>query len=87
MTSIDFLNHKQQQQQQQQQIMGCRKFAKFYKLFNGTINKTVKESLRKHAYSNILKILPPNNENFQTKILIFFKCLLKTEPPRRVTTI
>ena len=29
-------------------------------------------SLRKHAYSNILKILPPKNENFQTKIPIFF---------------
>ena len=24
-------------------------------------------SLRKHAYSNILKILPPKNENFQIK--------------------
>ena len=24
-------------------------------------------SLRKHAYSNILKILPPKNENFQMK--------------------
>ena len=24
-------------------------------------------SLRKHAYSNILKILPPENENFQIK--------------------
>ena len=34
--------------------------------------------LRKHAYSNILNILPPKNENFQIKILIFFKFLLKT---------
>ena len=25
------------------------------------------QSLRKHAYSNILKILPPKNENFQIK--------------------
>ena len=25
------------------------------------------EKLRKHAYSNIMKILPPKNENFQTK--------------------
>ena len=25
------------------------------------------EPLQKHAYSNILKILPPNNENFQIK--------------------
>ena len=29
-------------------------------------------ALRKHAYSNILKILPPKSENFQMKILIFF---------------
>ena len=28
--------------------------------------------LRKHAYSNILKILPPETESFQIKILIFF---------------
>ena len=35
-------------------------------------------SLRKHAYSNILKILPPKNENFQIKFLIFFIFLLKT---------
>ena len=34
-------------------------------------------SLRRHAYSNILKILPPKNENFQIKILIFFIFLLK----------
>ena len=27
----------------------------------------VKITLRKHAYSNILKILPPKNENFQMK--------------------
>ena len=29
-------------------------------------------SLRKHAYSNILKISPPKSESFQIKILIFF---------------
>ena len=29
-------------------------------------------SLRKHAYSNILKILPPNKENFQIKNLYIF---------------
>ena len=29
------------------------------------VNKGV--SLRKHAYSNILEILPPKNENFQIK--------------------
>ena len=31
------------------------------------IAKEMKPSLRKHAYSNILKILPPKNENFQMK--------------------
>ena len=35
-------------------------------------------SLRKHAYSNILKILPPTAESFQIKILVFFIFLLKT---------
>ena len=35
-------------------------------------------ALRKHAYSNILKILPPKNENFQINIQIFFIFLLKT---------
>ena len=29
-------------------------------------------ALRKHAYSNILKISPPKTESFQIKILIFF---------------
>ena len=33
---------------------------------NHLISKTI-ISLRKHAYSNILKILPPKNENFQIK--------------------
>ena len=36
-------------------------------------------TLRKHAYSNILKILPPKNGNFSDKKnLIFFIFLLKT---------
>ena len=34
--------------------------------------------LRKHAYSNILKNLPPKTESFHIKILIFFIFLLKT---------
>ena len=38
---------------------------------------SVKVSLRKHVYSNIRKILPTKNENFQIKILIFFLFLLK----------
>ena len=29
-------------------------------------------SLRNHAYSNILKIFPPKNENFQIKISDIF---------------
>ena len=33
---------------------------------------STKVSLRKHAYSNILKISPPSTESFQMKILIFF---------------
>ena len=37
-----------------------------------------RESLRKHAYSNILKILPPKNEFFSEKNLIFLIFLLKT---------
>ena len=47
-------------------------------------------ALRKHAYSNILKILPPKTEIFQIKILIFFHisdqnidCGYSLEPPRR----
>ena len=37
------------------------------------------DNLRNHAYSNILKVLQPNNETFQKKKnLIFFIFLLKT---------
>ena len=41
-------------------------------------NSSSIESLRKHAYSNILKILPPKNENFQIKNSDIFMFLLKT---------
>ena len=34
---------------------------------NNNNNVDVTQALRKHAYSNILKILPPKNENFQIK--------------------
>ena len=37
------------------------------------------KALRKQAYLNILQNLPPKNENFQIKILIFFIFLLKTK--------
>ena len=47
-------------------------------------------TLRKHAYSNILKILPPKNENFQIKKSDIFQisaqnidCGYSSEPPRR----
>ena len=47
-------------------------------------------TLRKHAYSNILKISPPKNENFQIKMSDIFHdsarntdCELSLEPPRR----
>ena len=48
------------------------------------------KTLRKHAYSNILKILPPKNENFQIKASDIFHistqnidCGYSLEPPRR----
>ena len=48
------------------------------------------QALRKHAYSNILKILPPRNENFQIKKSNIFHisaqnldCGYSLEPPRR----
>ena len=47
-------------------------------------------TLRKHAYSNILKFLPPRNENFQMKNSDNFHisaqnidCRYSLEPPRR----
>ena len=47
------------------------------------------ETLRKHTYSNILKILPPKHENFQMKNSDIFPssaqnidCGYSLEPPR-----
>ena len=47
------------------------------------------QALRKHAYSNILRILPPKNENFQMKNSDLFlisaqniDCRYSLEPPR-----
>ena len=55
----------------------------------GTATKRNRLALRKHACSNIMKILPPKNENFQRKMLIFFHisaqnidCGYSLEPPR-----
>ena len=52
-------------------------------------NKTPLRPLRKHTYSNILKILPPKNENFQMKNSDIFHisaqnidCGYSLEPPR-----
>ena len=52
--------------------------------------KGKRTSLRKHAYSNILKILPPKNENFQIKNPDIFHTsaqnidwVYSLEPPRR----
>ena len=59
-------------------------------LFGGTCMEEI--SLRKHAYSNIYKISPPKNENFQKKKkkLRYFHisakiidCGYSLEPPRR----
>ena len=51
---------------------------------------SLRVTLRKHAYSNILKILPPKNENFQIKNSDIFHisaqnidCWYSLEPPRR----
>ena len=62
-------------------------------LGNATITKQSlrgTKTLRKHAYSNILKILPPKNENFQIKNSDIFHisaqyidCGYSLEPPRR----
>ena len=49
-------------------------------LYINSQHKTFRgKALRKHSYSNILKILRPKKENFQIKkIPIFFIFLLKT---------
>ena len=63
-------------------------------LINKKYLKTMKTmtifTLRKHAYSNILRILPPKNENFQIKNSDIFQisaqnidCGYSLEPPRR----
>ena len=61
-------------------------------MFISNFGLKVKVSLtiRKHAYSNILKILPPKNENFQIKTSDIFHvsaqnidCGYSLEPPHR----
>ena len=53
-------------------------------------NANFVETLRKHAYSNILKIQPPKTENFQMKTFDIFHISAQNidygyslEPPRR----
>ena len=55
-----------------------------------TVIDLISLPLRKHAYSNILKILPPKNGNFQIKTSDIFHmsaqnidCGYSLEPPRR----
>ena len=65
-------------------------------IYNGDCNARqklgciAKQSLRKHAYSNILEILPPKTENFQIKHSDIFlisaqniDCGHLLEPPRQ----
>ena len=53
-------------------------------------SQSTETPLRKHAYSNIQKILPPKNENFQIKKSNIYHisaqnidCGYSLEPPRR----
>ena len=57
---------------------------------SGRMYREANAALRKHAYSNTLKILPPKNENFQIKNSDIFHisaqnidCGYSLEPPRR----
>ena len=47
--------------------MRCSRLGKLFMYFLAVLLPTyvLKKSLRKHAYSNILDVLPPKNENFQ----------------------
>ena len=60
----------------EESISPKRELQKVFSQVNST--HSFQTPLRKHAYSNIPKILPPKTENFQIKNLIFFKFLLKT---------
>ena len=61
-----------------------------YTVYSCLSLESKKLTLRKHAYSNVLKILPPKNENFQRKKSDIFlisaqniDCGYSLEPPRR----
>ena len=68
-------------------VQGCS--GEFPLLSSGMMLLFACFSLQKHAYSNIMKILPPKNENFQIKNSEFFHisaqnidCGYLFEPPR-----
>ena len=48
------------------------------RVFVMTASACLSGPLRKHAYSNILKISPPKNRKFSDKKNLFFIFLLKT---------
>ena len=50
---------------------------------HGNKKKTEKRASHKHAYLNILKSLPPNNETFQIKKIKNIDYGYSLEPPRR----
>ena len=62
----------------------------YWKVGKNGLLYNVSKSLRKYAYSNILKFLSPKNENFQMKNSDYFHisaqnidCRYSLEPPRR----
>ena len=81
-------------------ILECTPFQKGFdveeskQVITNVISLVNPGALRKHAYSNILKILPPKKENFQIKNSDIFHisaqnidCVYPLEPPRWVPTI
>ena len=74
-----------------EQILYFKSSPSFQKIgkVNSLSAKLVSHSLQKHAYSNILKLLPPKHENFQIKNSDIFHisaqnidCGYSLEPPR-----
>ena len=86
----DFVHYKQLNQWKEHRHAAHDQSTCKYKMYhsdycfhnggNSLSQWAVYTSLRKHAYLNILKCLPPKNENFQIEILIYFFhiLLLKT---------
>ena len=57
--------------------MKCQSF--YFYLFINMKRVSTFSYITTRGYSNILEILPPKNEKFHIKILIFFIFLLKTK--------